>query len=286
MFSQILVNSIVAGSTYALLAIGYYLIYSGTKFFNLTYGAIAISGGYLAFFFAKILGWNLALSIAFAIIGAGCLGLLLNLIIFEPLRRHRSSNTVLLVAGIGAMTIIRSSLAIAFTSQFQTLSDNSTIGTIYSISSATITQTQVLIVLSALAVFIISISILKLTPFGKMVRALNDNEEMAEIIGINTRQIIRYLFFIGSAIAGFAGILIGFDTGLEPNMGIYLFLKGSIAPIIGGLHSIAGAMIGSYILGLVENFGVWRISGEWKDALAFGLLIIFLLLRPKGIYAK
>ena len=128
--------------------------------------------------------------------------------------------------------------------------------------------------------------ILKKTLFGKAVNAVADDEEVAKIVGINTNKIIAAVFFIGSSIAGLAGILVGFDTGVEPTMGLSLLLKGIIASIIGGIGNIYGAVLGAFLLGFVENFGIWKISGEWKDAIAFGLLIIFLLFRPQGILRK
>ena len=119
--------------------------------------------------------------------------------------------------------------------------------------------------------------------FGKSVRAVSDDEEVAKIVGINTERVIGWIFFIGSAVAGLAGILVGFDTGIQPTMGLNLLLKGIIAAIVGGVGNIWGALLGAILLGFVENFGIWKISGEWKDAIAFVLLILFLIFRPKGI---
>lgn len=283
---QIIINSLIAGSLYTLTAMGFSLVYSCTKFVNLTHGMVAAAGGYIVFYLAKILGLDMSFSIIFGILGAGILGLGLNKIIFEPLKRRRSSNTVLLVASLGAMIVIQSLLAIFFTSQFQTLGDSNTIRKIYIFSNVVVTQTQIIILLSALISFTALSSILKFTKFGKMARAINDNEEVAAIVGINTKKIIRWLFFLGSIIAGLAGVLAGFDTGLQPTIGMNLLIKGYIATVIGGIGSIKGAVIGSLILGIAENFGTWKISGEWKDAIAFILLTIFLLFRPQGIFKK
>ena len=283
MFAQIFVNGIIAGSLYALLAMSFWLIYSNTKFFNMAHGTIATVGGYAVFYFAKTLGWNIYVSIILGIFTAGIMGYLLNLIIFEKIKKRKSSNTVLLVASLGAMTIIQSFLAIIFTNQFQTLTNNYTLEKIYTIGSSVITQTQVIIILSAFLILSLLLFIFKYTKFGKIMRAVSDDEEVAAVIGINTKRAIRQVFFLGSAIAGLAGILAGFDTGLEPIMGLHLLLKGVIAAIIGGITNIYGALLGAFLLGLIENFGIWQISGEWKDAIAFILLIIFLIFRPKGI---
>ncbi|MCX6715691.1 MAG: branched-chain amino acid ABC transporter permease, partial [Candidatus Taylorbacteria bacterium] len=124
------------------------------------------------------------------------------------------------------------------------------------------------------------------TMFGKAVKAVGDDEEVAKIVGINTPRIIGWVFGIGSAIAGLAGILVGFDTGIEPTMGLSLLLKGVIASIIGGIGNVYGGVLGAFLLGFIENFGIWKISGEWKDAIAFAVLILFLLFRPQGILRR
>ena len=121
------------------------------------------------------------------------------------------------------------------------------------------------------------------TKLGKAVRAISDDENVAKIVGINTNKIIGYVFFIGSAIAGLAGILVGLDIGIQPTMGLGLLLKGVVAAVVGGMGNLYGGVLGSFLLGFVENFGIWKISGEWKDAIAFVLLIAFLIFRPKGI---
>jgi branched-chain amino acid transport system permease protein len=128
--------------------------------------------------------------------------------------------------------------------------------------------------------------IFRYTIFGKAVKAIGDDEEVSKIVGINTEKIIGWVFFIGSAIGGLAGILIGFDTGIEPTMGLSLLLKGVIACIIGGIGNVYGGVLGAFLLAFIENFGIWQISGEWKDAIAFIVLILFLLFRPRGILRK
>jgi len=283
---QLVLNSIIAGSIYALIALGFNLIYGATKFFNLSHGVMAAIGGYTVFYFAKTLGWNLPLSIVVGVLLAGLIGYALDKLVYFPLRKRKASNMVLLVASLGLFTAIQAIIAILFTSQFQTLSQNVSGQRIYEIFGGVITQTQLIILISAIAITIGLILLLKYTMFGKAIKAVSDDEEVAKIVGINTNRIIGYVFFIGSAIAGLGGVLVGFDTGIEPTMGFALLLKGVIAAIIGGVGSIYGALIGAFLLGFVENFGIWHISGEWKDAIAFILLILFLIFRPRGIINK
>lgn len=284
--SQLVMNSIIAGAIYTLIALGFNLIYGATKFFNLAHGVLAAVGGYAVFFFAKTLGWNLYLSIAIGILLAGLIGYVLDKFVYLPLRKRKASNMILLVASLGAFTAIQAIIAILFTSQFQTLSQNTGAQKLYEIAGGVITQTQLIIFISGIVIMAGLVLLLNKTMFGKAIKAISDDEEVAKIVGINTNKIIGYVFFIGSAIVGFAGIMVGFDTGIEPTMGMGLLLKGVIASIIGGIGNIYGGVLGAFLLGFVENFGIWKISGEWKDAIAFALLIIFLLFRPQGIIKK
>jgi branched-chain amino acid transport system permease protein len=114
-------------------------------------------------------------------------------------------------------------------------------------------------------------------------RAVADNKDVAEVLGISAEKIYSWSFIIGSFIAAIAGILIGLDQNLEPTMGTSLMIKGFTAAIIGGVGSVPGSILGSFFLGLVENFGIWFLPSGYKDAIAFMILFIFLLFRPQGI---
>ena len=293
---QLIVNSIIAGSIYSLVALGFNLIYGTTKFFNLAHGVLAAVGGYVVFYLTKSgsagtgLGLSLIPAIIIGALVAGLIGYLLDKSVFLQLRKRKASSMVFLVASLGMMTAIQAIIAIIFSSQFQTLSTGSGFGSgdtkVYEFLGGVITQVQVVILISAIIIMIALVCLLKYTRFGKAVRAVSDEEDVAKIVGINTNKIISKIFFIGSAIAGYAGIMVGLDTGIEPTMGLSLLLKGVIASIIGGVGNIFGGVIGAFVLAFVENFGIWKISGEWKDAIAFAVLIIFLLFRPQGILKK
>ena len=121
---------------------------------------------------------------------------------------------------------------------------------------------------------------------GKAIRAVADDTIGASVSGIYSEKIILYAFGIGSAFAGMAGVLISLETNIEPTMCMNAILKGIIASIIGGIGSIPGAMLGGFLLGIVENLGIWKIQAGWKDSIAFAVLILFLLFRPQGILGK
>jgi len=283
---QLILNSFIAGSIYALVTLGFNLIYSTTKFFNLAHGAMATVGGYTVFYFSKTLGLNILLSVLFGLLVAGFVGYLTNKIVFKPLRKRGATNMVLIVASLGLLTAIESLIAILFSSQFQTLSNNQVTQKLFHIFGGVVTQTQILIFISSIIIMLGLMFVLKYTLFGSAVRAISDDEEVAKVIGIDTDKILTIVFVVGSIIAGWSGILTGFDTGLTPILGMGLLLKGVISSIVGGVGRVGGGVLGAFMLGFVENFGIWYISSEWKDAIAFGVLILFLVFRPHGIFGK
>ncbi|MDD4989439.1 MAG: branched-chain amino acid ABC transporter permease [Candidatus Pacebacteria bacterium] len=279
---QLIVNSIIAGAIYTVTTLGFNLIYRTAKFFDLGYGAMAVVGAYSLYALAVQNSVSVFIALPLALIIAGLVGVLIHALVYRPLRKRKASNLVLFIASLGVSTVIQALAAIFFSSQFQTLS-GLTRDKVYQIGGADITETQVIIFVTGIILTILLMLWLKYTSFGKMIRAVGDDEEVSKIVGVNTNKVIRVVFFIASAIAGLAGIFIGMDTGIEPTMGLSLLLKGIIAAIIGGAGDIYGGVLGAFLLGFVENFGIWKISGEWKDAIAFVLLIVFLIWRPKGI---
>lgn len=282
---QLIVNSIIAGAIYSMVALGFNLIYGTAKFFDLGYGVMTAVGGYSVFYLSKTLGLDIYLSIILGILVAGVVGSLVERLVYKKLRLRKASSIVFIVAALGVMTSVQAIIAILFSSQFQVFPKTINTET-FDIWGGIITGVQLIILVSGILIMLLLVSVLKFTKFGKAIKAVSDDPEVSKIVGIDTDSIISKVFFIGSCIAGLAGILVGFDTGIEPTMGFSLLLKGVIASIIGGVGNIYGGVLGAFLLGFIENFGIWKISGEWKDAIAFSVLILFLLFRPSGILGK
>lgn len=285
-FVQLTINSVIAGSIYTLIALSFNLIYVVTKFFNLAHGIMVAVGAYSVFFLAKILQINIYVSVLTGILLAALFGYGLDRFVYLPLRKRKASKMVFFVASLGAMIASQAIISITFGSKFKTLSEHIDTQKIYHVFGGSITQIQLVIVVVSLLVMSGLVLLLYKTQFGKEIRAIGDDEEAARIIGINTNRVIGQVFFIGSGIAALAGVLVGFNTGLVPTMGLNLLLKGVVAVITGGIGNIYGALMGSFLLGGIENFGVWIIASEWKDLIAFALLIVFLIFRPRGIMNK
>jgi branched-chain amino acid transport system permease protein len=202
---------------------------------------------------------------------------------YLPLRKKKSPGLVLLIASFGVFIFLQNLIALIFGNQILTIRTGP-IKEGHTILGAVITDTQILIlIVSIILMFLLWLFIAK-TKFGKAIRAVSDNPVASSVVGINPNKIILIAFAIGSALAGAAGILISLETNIEPTMGFIAILKGIIASIIGGIGSIPGALLGGFLLGIVENLGIWHIQAGWKDSIAFAVLILFLLFRPGGIF--
>ncbi len=283
LFVQLLFNGLIAGSIYALVACGFSLIYSTNKFMHFAHGAAVASGAYLLFTFFAISGLPFWLSCVLTLVSSSLLGVLMYRLIYIPLLAKKASNIILLIASIGLLILVENILQMFFGA------DVKTIGLIevsrgIDILGAVVTPLQIVIFCVSIMLLIGLYLFMKKTKLGREMRAVADNKNLADIMGINSKRIAYYSFAIGSFLAGIAGILIGLEQNLEPTMGTNLMIKGFTGSVIGGITSVPAAVVGSYLLGLVENFGVWYLPSGYKDAIAFVLLFLFLLFKPTGIF--
>jgi branched-chain amino acid transport system permease protein len=282
---QMLINSLVIGSLYGAIAMSFALAYRTTRFFNLAHGTMATLGGYTFFWLRHDIGAPFIISAAAGILLAASAGFLIDRFIYAPQRTRKASSTVLLVVSLGIVTVLESVIAMMFGTQFRALVTAAEIKS-FSIGPGFISQTQIYIVAANIFIFGGLNALLYKSKFGKMIRAIADDAEVARTLGIRTDFYIGIVFFIAAGLAGLIGILMGLDTGLQPTMGFYLLLKGIIAGIIGCAGSVPGAFFGGFLLAIAENAGVYAVGSEWRDAIAFILLLIFLAFRPQGILGK
>jgi branched-chain amino acid transport system permease protein len=279
---QVVMNFLIAGAVYTMIALGFNMIYWVTKFFNVAHGVFIVLGGYVVYYLHTVSGINLYMASFASMISVGFLGTTVDRLVFMPLRKRNASAVTMLVASLGILWAFQALIALVFNNEFLRISAKGAIPKTFSIYGAIITEVQI-ITMTAGLLTVTLLFLIRKSKFGKAAKAIGDDAEVAKIIGINTDRIINYIFFIGSAVAALGGILIGYDIGLLPTMGMLLLLKGISASIIGGVGNMYGGVLGAYLLGFVENLGVFALSGGWRDAIAFGLLIIFLVFRPRGI---
>ncbi len=286
MLSQLIINSFITGSIYALIALSFAFIYAPTKCFNLAHGSFVVVGSYLYYTLFVDKGLPLWAATILSAVAVGLLGVVMYIFVFGPLRRKKSSGMVPMVASLGIMTIIQSILALIYGSHYKSIPGTSDIPTYTILFGARITAVQLLIFATAIVACILLMLLTFRTKFGRSIVALSDSEDMARIVGVNPGRSQMLVYFIGAALAGLSGVLVAYDVGVEPMMGMELLLKGAIASIIGAVGSLWGAIGGGMVLGTIENFGIYRLPVEWKSAIAFLVLIVVLLIRPQGLFTR
>jgi branched-chain amino acid transport system permease protein len=285
MLVQFLANGIIAGSIYAVVALGFSLIYGTTRFFHFAHGAIFTIGAYLAYTFKELLGLPLSTAAIIAIILSAVLGISLELGIYRPLRGRRASNLILLIASLGAFIALQNLISLIFGDNPRSIRGG-IVQEGLPILGARITPSQLMIIgVGALMIFVTA-AIVKWTKLGKALRAVASDPELALVAGINSNSVILYAFAIGSALAAAAAILVSLDSDMTPTMGMDVLLMGVVAVIVGGAGSILGSALGGLLLGLAQHLGAWPVGSQWQLAIAFAILVGFLLLRPQGIFGR
>ena len=282
MFYQILVNGLIAGAIYALVAAGFSLIYSTVKFVHFAHGGVIATAAYMLYFFYSLLGLNFWLAAVLAILSGMVLGVAIDYLIYRPLRARRASPTIILIASVAVLLLLESLNLIFFGADVKSINFIN-IDAGYHFGSVIITGLQIVIVLSSLVLLAALFLFMKYSKIGKAMRAVADNQAVAEIVGISAERVYTWSFALGSLVAGLAAVLIALEQNIEPTMGTGLMIKGFTASIVGGVESVAGGVLGAFLLGLSENFGIWWLPSSYKDAIAFVILFLFLLLRPEGI---
>lgn len=283
MFQQLVLNGIIAGSIYALIALSFTIIYRTVKFFHFAHGIVYTAGAYCAYALITFLHFHIIPAFIISMAVTCLLGMAIDKTTYLPLRKRKSPPLVLLIASFGIVIFLQNLIALLFGNQILTIRTGP-IKEGHPIFGAVITDNQIIILIISIALMFILWFFIKKTKLGKAMRAVADDSIAAGVVGINPNKTILYAFALGSALAGAAGILISLETNIEPTMGFNAILKGIIASIIGGIGNIPGAMLGGFFLGIVENLGIWHIQAGWKDSIAFVVLIIFLLFRPGGIF--
>lgn len=282
MIFQLFLNSLIAGSIYALIAIGFAIIYKTVKFFHFAHGAVYAAGAYIAFTFFNILHLNFIISFFLAAISSGIIGVGIYHLVYHTLQMKKAPSLIYMLASFGVFIFIQNLIALIYGNQIliESLPDVSS----YSFFDATITSTQIIIIIVSIATLLALWIFIEKTKLGLALRAVADDSQAAQLVGINSVRLMQLSFFIGSMLGGVAGILISLEINLSPTMGLLAIFKMIIASIIGGIGSVPGAVVGGFFLGFVENFGILYIPSIWQDCISFVVLLVFLIFRPGGFF--
>ena len=242
-------------------------------------------GAYCGFLVATTPESKLYLSWGVSCVLAGAVSLALYRGLYVYMRLRAKSPLIMLVASLGILLAITAITTIIFRAAPRPLPE--AFGSdVWTVAGANIKGFNVFAIGVAFVGFAGLLALLKKTAFGGAVRAIGDDEEVAKVVGINATVVIAIVFFIGAMFAALAGILSGHDTAIQPRMGLLLLLKGWIASVIGGIGNLHGAIIGGFLLGMIEQFGIWDLAGEWKDVISFVVLIVFLSFWPQGLLPR
>ena len=281
------VGVVAAAALAWILRRGSQLIHAGTgRVTDIVIVAVSVAvGAGCAILVANAPGSKLYLSWVVSCLLAGTIGLAFYRGLYVYMRQRARSPLIMLVASLGILLAITAATAIVFESAPRTLPEafGSDPWTIW---GGNIKGFNVFTIGVAVVGFLGLLFLLKRTSFGKAVRAIGDDEEVSKVVGINTTVVIAVVFFIGAAFAALAGVLSGHDTAIQPRMGLLLLLKGWIASVVGGIGNLYGAIVGGFALGLVEQFGIWDLAGEWKDIVSFLVLVLILLFWPNGLLPR
>lgn len=282
-FLTYLLNGITQGSIYALIALGYTMVYGIIKLINFAHGEFYMIGAFIGYFLIRS-GMPLYIALPAAMIGSGLIAITVERLVYRPIRY--AGRIPALITALGTSLFFQylgQGTVGADPKAFPTAFEN----TSYQIGELYISKIQIVIFVVTIVLMTGLWYLVNHTKIGKAMRATSFNMKAAELMGINTNRIISFTFFIGAALAGAAGVLVGmYYNTVEPMMGLIPGLKAFIAAVLGGIGIIPGAVLGGLTLGIAENLVVGFWISTYRDAVAFAILILILLIKPAGILGK
>lgn len=286
-FITYLINGISLGSVYAIIALGYTMVYGIAKMLNFAHGDIIMVGGFAVFTVVTTLGLPPVLGILVALVVCTVLGLVIEKIAYRPLRNAASPLAVLITA-IGVSYLLQNLALLIFGANTKSFTSVVNIpGIRLADGRINITGETIVTILSCILIMIVLTLFINKTKAGQAMLAVSEDKGAAQLMGINVNGTIALTFAIGSALAAIAGVLLcSAYPSLTPYTGAMPGIKAFVAAVFGGIGSIPGAMIGGILLGIIEIFGKAYISSQMADAIVFGVLIIVLLVKPTGILGK
>lgn len=283
-FLQQVINGLSLGSIYALIALGYTMVYGIIKLINFAHGDIYMLGAYVAFITTTYFGFSFFPAMIASMVVCGILGVLIERIAYKPLRH--ATRIAALITAIGVSYVLEYTTQYVMGSEvktYPTLLSNSS----FSLGPVTISMQQVYIFTITIVLMIALQLIIKKTKMGRAMRAVSVDEDAAKLMGINVDTTISFTFLLGSSLAGVAGILVGiYYNSIDPLMGMVPGLKAFIAAVFGGIGSVPGAMIGGLFIGIAETMVVAYGNSLYRDAIVYLILILILIIKPDGLLGK
>lgn len=286
-FLQQLVNGVSLGSIYALIALGYTMVYGIINLINFAHGDVYMVGAYVGFYVTASMGLGFIPSLIISMVVCALLGIIIEKIAYKPIRN--SSRIAALTTAIAVSLLLEYVMMLFVGPETRSFRDDLLPKhriTLFD-GNVIIDSKNIYILLITIILMILLQFIVHKTKVGKAMRAVSQDKDAAELMGINSNRTICFTFAIGSALAGAAGVLVGvYYNSIYPLMGMAPGLKAFIAAVIGGIGIIPGALIGGYFLGITETFVSFAGGSTYKDAVAFLILILILIIKPSGLLGK
>ncbi|MCH6263990.1 MULTISPECIES: branched-chain amino acid ABC transporter permease [Neobacillus] len=279
---QQLFNGLTIGSVYALVALGLTLVYGILHIPNFAHGALYMMGGYITLTMMTKFGLNYWIAIFVSIIVVGIIGVLMERLVFYPLRESPPIQDK--IAAIGILLFLEAFAQYTWGAEYQSMP--SPYGQVVEVFGLTLTMQRILIVVAAVIVMILLNLFLRKTYTGSTIIAMSQNREGASLVGINTTRVAMLTFMISGGLAAIAASISAPINLVFPGMGQLVILKAFVIIILGGMGSIPGAIVGGYIIGFSESLGATYISNDYKDIIAFFILVIILTVKPTGLFSK
>ena len=282
---QQLVNGLAVGSIYALIALGYTMVYGTIKLINFAHGDVYMMGAFIGYFAVMVLKLNVFLALLLAMVACAVLGVVIERVAYKPLRK--STRVAALITAIGVSYLLENAMSYFFGAESRPFPSDFGTETFTLFGDVSVNGKQILIfgitvLLMALLQFIV-----RYTKMGKAMRAVAVDEQAAQLMGVDVDGVISFTFALGSALAGIAGVLVGvYYNTISTTMGITVGLKAFVAAVLGGIGSIPGAMVGGYLIGLLETMVSFFGYSPYRDGVVYFLLFIILIVLPAGLFGK
>ena len=286
MLLQQMINGITVGGSYALIALGYTMVYGILKIVNFAHGDVFMMGSFFGLFCMQVMGMPYYVAFPLAAIATAIMGIIMERVAYRPIRT--ADSLTVMISALGVSTFLENLAMVLWGTGTHAFSNFSGITiTTYKFDNVVLSNIQIGFIVLSILLMIALYFIVNKTKIGVAMRATSHNIKTAKLMGINTDRIIAFTFGIGSALACVAGLLVGiYYDAVYPLIGYSYGLKAFAAAVLGGIGSIPGAMLGGFIMGIVETLGASYISAGYRDAFAFAILIIVLIFRPAGILGK
>ena len=281
MLLQFIINGLITGLLYSLLAVGFALVYNTTHIFHIATAGIYVFAAYMFWWLAMKLGVPVTAALASAVLLTMALSLSTELCIYRPMRKKRPSLNVIMIASIGLMVVIVNLIAMLFGNGTKVVSG--TVLKAFHLGNVIVTVPQLCQVLAATCTLAVFFAMLKRTRFGLKVRAISSDETLFETLGYDRQRTYSMVFLASGLFIGLASCLSAYDAGLDPNMGMSALINAMVAMIIGGAGRFRSCLIGGLVLGLIQSLAVLWFSAAWQNAVTFAMLLAFLFLRPQGL---